>query len=494
MASREDQSRERGNRVRFPAEGQSKGAILKQMRTLRENDVRWQDGKVFGLVYDAGEAVNELLKEAHALFFSENGLNPTAFPSLRRFETEVVGMALDLLGGGPEAAGNMTSGGTESLLMAVKTARDWARVHRPQIVEPEMILPATAHPGFDKGAHYFGVAPVRIPVGDDFRADVAAAEAAITPNTILMVGSAPSYPQGVMDPIVDLARIAQGRDLLFHVDACMGGFMLPFVRRLGYPLPDFDLSVPGVTSISADLHKYGYGPKGSSVILYRDKGIRRHQLFVTTDWSGGVYASPTMAGSRPGGTIAAAWAVMTFLGESGYLEIARPVMEATTQLMAGINAIDGLSVLGEPAMSVFAFNSDRVNIFEVGDEMALRGWHLDRQQFPSSLHMTVNYAQAQMVDAFLADLGEAVRQARSLSWHKVANSLLLGAAQAAARLLPEKVMSRLTGRISSLIGGEGPSPHGRSAALYGMMGTLPNRGDLSELVLDLLEGFTEPQV
>ncbi len=477
--------------IPFPTEGETKESLLAQMQTLREQDVRWEDGRVFGLVYDAGDLVKELLKEAYTLFFSENGLNPTAFPSLRQFETEVVGMAIDLLGGDERAAGNMTTGGTESLLMAVKTARDWARVHMPQVSAPEMVLPATAHPGFDKAGHYFGVKVVRVPVGDDFRADLEATEEAITPNTILMVGSAPGYPQGVVDPIRELAGIAKERKLLFHVDACMGGFMLPFVRRLGYPMPDFDLSVPGVTSISADLHKYGYGPKGSSVILYADKSVRRHQLFVTTDWCGGIYASPTMSGSRPGGTIAAAWAVLKFLGETGYLEIARPVMEATSRIQDGINAIDGLHVLGEPVMSVFAFASEQLNIFEVGDEMTVRGWYLDRQQYPSSLHMTVNYSQVEMVDAFLADLRESVARARKFSLHKVFNTAMLGAAQAAARVLPQRVMSRLTERASGLISGGGPSPHGRSAALYGMMGTLPNRGDLGELVLDLVEGFTE---
>ncbi len=477
--------------VPFPRQGVSKDALLERMRAARLGDVRWQDGKVFGLVYDPGDEANELLKEAYLLFFSENALNPTAFPSLRRFETEVVGMALDLLGGGENSVGNMTSGGTESLLVAVKTARDWARANRPQAQQPEMILPITAHPSLEKAAHYFGVRPVHVPIGSDFRADVAAVEAAISPNTILLVGSAPSFPHGVIDPIRELAAVAQEHGLLCHVDACMGGFMLPFVRQLGYPLPDFDLSVPGVTSISADLHKYGYGPKGTSVILYRDREVRRHQLFVYTDWPGGVYASPTMAGTRPGGAIAAAWAILNHLGQEGYLARAAAVMEATGRLIDGINALDGLHVLGEPAMSVFAIASDALNVYEVGDEMTLRGWHLDRQQFPPSLHMTVSYGQVGMVEAFLADLAQAGQRARRPSWHRISNSVVVGAARAATRLLPERLVSRLTSRFSSLLAGGGPSPESRSAALYGMMGTLPNRGDLGELVLDLVEGFTE---
>jgi sphinganine-1-phosphate aldolase len=478
-------------RIAFPARGLPRADVLNEMEALRERDVHWREGKVFGLVYDAGDEVASLLQASHNLFYAENGLNPMAFPSLRRFETEVVGMAVDLLGGGRNACGNMTTGGTESLLLAVKTARDWARVHRPGVREPEMILPSSAHPGLDKAAHYFGVRVVRTAVGADLRADVAAVQRAIGPDTILLVGSAPSFPHGVMDPIGELAALAAERGLLMHVDACLGGFMLPFVRMLGHPVADFDLSVAGVTSLSADLHKYGYGPKGSSVILYRDRALRRRQFFVTTDWPGGVYASPTMAGSRPGGTIAAAWAVMRFLGREGYLAMADEVMGATARLREGISSIGDLYVLGDPVMSVFAFGSDRVDIYQVGDELALRGWHLDRQQFPPSLHMTVSMGQTGMVDAFLADLAASLKAARRPTMGHVANRVMLRAAQTAARVLPPRVMTALTGRASALVGGE-TAPDSRTAALYGLLGTLPNRGDLADLVLDLVESFTDP--
>ncbi len=479
--------------IQFPDKGTPKDDVLVQMRALRDQDVKWREGKVFGLVYHPGEEAYDLLKEAYAMFFSENGLNPTAFPSLRRFETEVVNMAINLLGGDEEAVGNMTSGGTESILMAVKTARDYARLHRPEIQAPEMILPLSAHPAFEKAAHYFDVQPVHIPLEINFQADVEAARAAITPNTILMVGSAPSYPQGVVDPIIELAAIAQEHELLFHVDSCVGGFMLPFVRRLGYHVPDFDFSVPGVTSMSADLHKYGYAAKPASLIMYRDKNLRRPQLFVYTDWPGGIYASPAMTGSRPGGSIAAAWAVMTHLGLDGYLAIADKVMGAVTQIREGIEVLEGVEVLGDPAMSVLAIASPDHNIFEIGDEMTLRGWHLDRQQFPDSLHMTVNYTQTEMVEQFLEDLAESVQAAKKPGLRKASNALLLKIAQTAARLLPESMMSKITALVTPLVTGDGPSPSGRSAAMYGMMGSLPNRGDLSEVVLDLVEEFTRPQ-
>jgi glutamate/tyrosine decarboxylase-like PLP-dependent enzyme len=462
------------------------------MRQAREHDARWHEGRVWSLVYHADDQVTDLLKEAYTLFFSENGLNPMAFPSLRQFETEVVAMTASLLGGNDETVGSMTAGGTESILMAVKTARDWARAERPAVAAPEMVLPRTAHPAFHKAGHYFGVKPVVIPIGSDLRADVAAAEAAITQNTILLVGSAPTYPHGVVDPITNLARVARENDLLCHVDACVGGFMLPFVRKLGYPVHDFDFWVPGVTSISADLHKYAYAAKGASVILYRNRDLRRHQFHVYTDWPGGIYASPGMAGTRPGGAIAAAWAILNCLGEEGYLALAETVMKTARKLQDGIRSIPELAILGEPVMSILAIASDRLNVFEIGDEMALRGWNLDRQQFPSSLHLTVTPAHAQVADQFLADLGQVVELVKKPSRARLSNALQVGLAQVAARILPPRLMSRLT-RSSSKGGGQTLGAGRRSAAMYGMMATLPNRGDLHEVVLDLLDQLTTVQ-
>lgn len=463
--------------------------VLAAMRAAREKDARWKEGRAFSLVFYAGDEILDVLKEAYTMFFSENGLNPMAFPSLKKFEAEVVAMTAGLVGGDAETAGNMTSGGTESLLLAVKTAREWARANRPSITAPEMILPATAHPALDKAAHYFSVKPVHVPVDANFRADVRAVEAAITPNTILLVGSAPSYPQGALDPIVELGQVARAHDLLLHVDACVGGMMLPFVRRLGYPVADFDLSVPGVTSLSVDLHKYGYAAKGASVILYKTHALRRQQFFVHTDWPGGIYASGTMLGTRPGGAIAAAWAIMNLLGEEGYLAVADTVMKTATRIREGIQATPGLKVLGDPVMSVMAIGSDGLNVYEVGDELTARGWYLDRQQFPASLHLTVNYAHAASAEQFLDDLARAAQRARQFSFGKLANSLQVGLVQAATRLLPEKGVSNLVERASAVLG-KGSGVPQRSAAMYGMMASLPNRGDVNELVLDLLDGMT----
>ena len=471
----------------FPQTRKTKEEILASMRRARDHDAQWHNGRVFGLVYHISDEIDDLLKEAYTMFFSENGLNPTAFPSLSKFENEIIAMASNLLGGDDKVAGTMTSGGTESLLMAVKTARDYARAKRG-ITAPEIILPTTAHPALDKAGEYFNVRMIHIPVRDDFRADVEATRRAITPNTIMLVGSAPSYPHGVVDPIRELAALAQEHGLLFHTDACVGGFMLPFVRKLGYPVPDFDLSVPGVTSISADLHKYAYAAKPASIVLYRTSELRRHQMFVSTDWPGGIYPSAGMAGSRPGGPIAAAWALLNYLGEDGYLEITDIVMRTAKVFQDGINALPDLKVLSNPEMSVFAIASDSIDVYDLADELALRGWHLDRQHFPPSLHVTVNYVHAQVAAEFLSDLETAVGVVNKPGLRKTATKFLVKAANLLTRILPEETVSNLFNKASSLLGGGGGLPT-RMAPMYGLIGSLPNRGDLKELVLDLLDGI-----
>lgn len=476
--------------ITLPAQGVARDAVVARMQALRDHDVRWRDGRVWSLVFPAGADVEEVASTAYTMFFGENGLNPTAFPSLRTFETEVVAMTAALLGGDAQVAGNMTSGGTESILLAVKTARDWARAERPHIKQPEIVACQSVHPAFAKAAHYFGVRLVTPPPRADLRADVDRMAAAIGPSTILLVGSAPAYPHGVVDPIRELARLAADRGLLMHVDACVGGMLLPFARRLGYPVPDFDFSVPGVTSISVDLHKYGYAAKGASVILYRSASLRRHQFFVATGWSGGIYPSPSMTGTRPGGAIAAAWAVMNYLGEAGYLALTDRVMGTAKTLQAGIDRIEGVHVLGNPDMSVLAIASDRYDIYDIGDELTLRGWHLDRQQFPPTLHLTVMPAHAATAQAFLDDLAAAVAVVRRPSLARWRKNLLLRVVRVVTRILPPAVVSRLTGRFAPAGGGAMPA---RSAAIYGLIGSLPNRGDVDNLVLDLLDSMTRPQ-
>ena len=399
----------------LPRRGVPKDEVLRRMEAFRGDDADWRAGRTWSLVYYGGEEHTEFLKQAHGMFFSENGLNPMAFKSLKRFETEVVGMGAGLLSGGPDTVGCMTSGGTESCMLAVKTYRDRALARRRWPGTPELIVPTTVHVAFEKAGEYFGVKLVHAPLGPDLRVDVKAVKRRINRRTIGIVASAPPYPHGVVDPIEDIGRCAARRGLPFHVDACLGGFMLPFVEKLGYPVPPFDFRVPGVTSMSADLHKYGYAAKGASLILYRDMSYMEHQFFVYENWPGGVFASPALLGTRPGGSIAAAWATLVSTGEDGYLRRAKAAMDTTRALRDGVNGIPGLQVLGDPTMTVFAYRSTdpAVNVYAVADRMEARGWHLDRQQKPDALHVMVSAAHVGLEERYLADLREAVAEVRA---------------------------------------------------------------------------------
>lgn len=434
--------------MEIPDTGRPHEELLQEMEALAGAEASWENGRTWSLVYHAGDDHTGFLKAAHGLFFSENALNPMAFPALRRFEAEVVRMTAAMLNGTGQVAGTMTSGGTESLLAAVKTYRDWGAATKG-ITEPEMVLPVTAHAAFDKAAAYFGVRQVRVPAGDDLRADPTAMEAAISPRTILLVGSAPDYPFGQVDPIEELASIAGEHGVGMHVDACLGGFLVPWAERLGVPVGTWDFRVPGVTSISADVHKYGFGAKGASTILYRTPELRRFQFHVTTDWPGGIYASPSMAGTRPGGPIAAAWAAMQAIGQDGYLAMTEQILHTSETLLEGIRQIEGLEILGDPKLSVFAFRGVDVDTYAVGDALENLGWHVDRQIKPASLHFMVTPAHADIVERFLEDLRTSVDHVRA---H------------------PELAT---TGQ----------------AAMYGMMTTLPDDGTLDEIVLQTLDGL-----
>ncbi len=393
----------------LPAKGIEREELLRTLTSRKNNDANWRQGRSWSLVYYAGDEHTAFLAEVARLFFSENALSPRAFPSLRSLEIEVVAMLIGLLGGGERTVGAMTSGGTESILMAVKAHRDKARSEKPRLAYPEMVVPTTAHPAFLKAASYFDVKAIPVPVGKDFKADSAAMARACNERTILMVASAPSFPQGVLDPIEELSDVACRNGIGLHIDACLGGFFLPFLAKLGYPVPAYDFAVPGVTSISVDLHKYGYAAKGASAILYRNRELLGHQIFVCTDWPGGLYISPNAAGTRSGGPIAAAWATMMSLGEQGYLRLVRETMSLTSTLRAGIEAIPGLYIVGQPIMSVMAIGSEDSCIFAMGDLMEEKGWTLDRQNNPDSLHLVVTPNHRQSINAFLHDLGEASR-------------------------------------------------------------------------------------
>ena len=391
--------------VPFPERGTPPDELLSELRGMRAEDLDWRGGRAFSLVYHHDDPVlEEVQHEAAALYLHENALNPFAFPSLLRMEQEIVAMAASLLQGSPRA-GALTSGGTESIFLAVCTAREHARTARG-IAEPQIVTGETAHPAFAKACHYLDVERVVVPVGSDGRLEVGTVADALTDRTALVVGSSPCYPFGVIDPIEDLAALAAERGLLCHVDACLGGWLLPFWRQLGEPVPPFDLSVPGVTSLSADIHKYGYTFKGASVVLYASRDLLEHQFFLFDEWPGGLYGSSTTAGTRPAAPIAGAWTTIRTLGADGYLRMAEVVRDTTRRFLDGIRAIDGLAVRHDPDLSLFEFYAEDGSTEAIGDVMIDAGWKLDRQQ--GGLHLMVSPGHAAVVDRFLEDLAEAV--------------------------------------------------------------------------------------
>jgi glutamate/tyrosine decarboxylase-like PLP-dependent enzyme len=382
--------------------------IVHALEAKRARDARWQDGRTFGLVYDGGARAHEAAEAAALMFLHENALNTHAFPSLAEIQSEVVGAVSALLHGPDSAAGFMTSCGTESILMAVKAARERGKAER-DITAPEMVLPESAHAAFHKAAHYFGITVHKTPVRADWRADVDAMAERVNGNTVLVVGSAPQYPQGVIDDIPAITALASSVGASMHVDACMGGLVLPFMEMNGESLPPWDFRVDGVTTISADLHKLGYAPKGASTIIHRTKELRRYQTFVFDDWLGGFYASPNMQGTRPGLPMATAWATMHALGIDGYRELTAQAVSTARAIVAAIRTIDGIRVLGEPEAHLVAMTSDPdaaqpIDVFALGDALLQRGWVLDRQGPPDSLHATVSAGNAAVVDEYLADL------------------------------------------------------------------------------------------
>ncbi|XP_071926594.1 sphingosine-1-phosphate lyase isoform X2 [Coffea arabica] len=407
--------------------------VIEKMKDEKQKDVVWQ-GRCSGTVF------------AHT-----NPLHLDVFPSVVRFEAEVVAMTAALLGSkekasGGQICGNMTSGGTESILLAVKSSRDYMRAKKG-ITKPEMIIPVSAHSAYDKAAQYFKIKLWRVPVNKQFQADARAIRRHINKNTIMIVGSAPGFPHGIIDPIEELGDLASSFGICLHVDLCLGGFVLPFARKLGYPVPPCDFSVQGVTSISVDVHKYGLAPKGTSIVLYRNHDIRKHQFVAVTEWSGGLYVSPTIAGSRPGGLIAGAWAAMMSLGVEGYLENTRAIMEASKRIQKGVQEIPELFIIGRPDMTIVAFGSDVVDIFEVNDIMSSKGWHLNALQRPNSIHICVTLQHVCVVEDFLKDLRESVQTVK-----------------------------------------ENPGPiSGGLAPIYGAAGKMPDRVMVKDLLVDFMD-------
>lgn len=448
----------RDRAIRFqgiPDQGLGRDVVLEEMRRIQGIEgSKWREGYVSGAVYHGDESHIEFLNEVYAINSQSNPLHADVWPSSAMYEAEVVSMAGTMLGAGTASGmdqgicGVVTSGGTESILLAMKAYRDWAR-DRKKITKPEMIIPTTAHAAFDKAAQYFNIRCIRIPVNEDYRADVKTTEKAITKNTIVLVGSAPTFPHGIIDPIEELSELARQRGVGFHADACLGGFVLPWAERLGYAIPPFDFRLPGVTSLSADTHKYGYASKGTSVILYRGPELRRYQYYKNTEWPGGLYCSPTFAGSRPGALSAACWAAMASIGVKGYLEATRKILETAAFIKAGIRRIPDISILGDP-LWVIAFGSEKLDIYRVMDVMSERKWALNPLHKPPAVHLcvTLRHTEEGVAERFVEDLRSAVESVK-----------------------------------------ENPDAEGGMAPVYGMAARLPLRrvvGDLLERYMDIL--------
>jgi glutamate/tyrosine decarboxylase-like PLP-dependent enzyme len=397
-------------RPTIPEKGTDWTALREELVAKGSRDADWRRARTAVYVFNAGPDVLAVAKDAYALYQSENALGPMAFPSLKAMEAEVVGMGLSLLHAPDGAAGSMTSGGTESILLAVKTCRDEARSRGVDTRDAEIVLPRSAHPAFDKAALYLGLRTVRVPVAADLRADVAAMRAAIGPRTRMIVGSAPCFPYGVVDPIGALSALALETETWLHVDACVGGWFIPFAKRNGVDVEDFDFVHPGVRSISGDLHKYGYAAKGASTVFHRTAAQWEHQVFRFDDWPAGGMTTPTMAGTRPGGAIASAWAVLRYLGVEGYREKARLVCETRQKLCDAIRAMDGMVVHGDPRLGLFSYGSTKLDAFALFGGLMKRGWFSGLTSEPRGVHQMLSPAHAEVADEYLADLRAVIAE------------------------------------------------------------------------------------
>jgi len=436
--------------TQLPGKGRSREEILREMEAMREHEEEtWKDGFVSGAVYHGDQEHIAFLNQVYAFNSQSNPLHADVWPSATKFEAEIVAMTANMLNGhGQNVCGTLSSGGTESIMLAMKAYRDRARETKG-ITKPEMIVPITAHAAFDKASQYFGIKTIHIPVDSNFRADVNAARKAISRNTVVILGSAPSFPHGTIDPIEELSELARQHGVGFHTDACLGGFVLPWAEKLGYPVPKFDFRLPGVTSMSVDTHKYGYAAKGTSVVLYRGQELRHYQYYIATDWPGGLYFSPTFAGSRPGALSASCWAAMTSIGVEGYMDATRKILETAETIKQGIREIPELHLMGD-SLFVVAFASDALDIYKVLDQMTHKKWSLNGLHKPSCAHIcvTLRHTQPGVAERFLDDLRESVAYVKA---H--------------------------------------PEEKGSMAPVYGMAATMPMRGlvgDMLKKYLDLI--------
>jgi len=402
------------SRTQLPEQGENWERLQERLTALGRDDVDWRNKRSAVYVFHPGEDVLDVAKQAYALYQSENALGPAAFPSLKKMEADVIGIAHGLMHGPEGATGNMTSGGTESIMLATKSCRDAAAAKGIEVHGANLVVPRTAHLAFDKAAHYLGLEIRRVDVTPAFLADPDAMRSAIDERTLMLVGSAPCFPYGLVDPIPELAEVAVEKDIWLHVDACVGGYLNPFAEMEGVALPEWDFRVEAVRTISADLHKYGYAAKGASTILHRSAEQHAYQHFSADDWPAGAMTTPTVAGTRPGGAIASAWAVLHYLGVEGYRDKTRRILDARRRITEGVEAL-GLRVFGDPQLALISFgpaDGDPLSIFGVWKGMHDRGWFSGIVQNPDGIHMMLSPSHDEVVEMYLKDLGEAVAGAR----------------------------------------------------------------------------------
>ncbi|KAF2447286.1 PLP-dependent transferase [Karstenula rhodostoma CBS 690.94] len=447
----------------LPAEGWSEEDVRKKLDELAQMEhTRWEDGRVSGAVYHGGDELMRLQTEAFGKFTVANPIHPDVFPGVRKMEAEIVAMVLSLFNAPEDACGVTTSGGTESILMACLSARNKA-YHERSVREPEMILPETAHTAFRKACEYFKIkmhlVACKAPL---YKVDLRAVSRLINPNTVLLVGSAPNFPHGIIDDISGLSRLAHKKKLPLHVDCCLGSFIIPMLPKAGFEFEPFDFKLKGVTSISCDTHKYGFAPKGNSTVLYRSDVYRKYQYFISPDWSGGVYASPSIAGSRPGALIAGCWASLVKQGQNGYIDACHKIVGSMKKIESAIRERPELStdlkIIGRPLVSVVAFLSPTLDIYDIADGMNAKGWHLNALQSPPAIHIAVTLPIVAVADQLVSDLVEVV----------------------------ENVKDEERKRIAEGKGAKG-AVKGDTAALYGVAGSLPNKS----VVVDLAKGFLD---
>lgn len=474
--------------MKIPQQGKTKESIFKELQERKKIDFDWKNGRIFASIYDAGDEARDVIYGAYQMFLTENLVDPTLFPSLRDMENEVVSMCADLLRGDEETAGTLTSGGTESCMLAVKTAKFYAKKKNPEI-KPEIIVPYTIHFAFLKACEYFDVKPVVIPVDKDYKADLRAVEAAINANTVLIVGSAPSYAYGAIDPIEEMGQIALKHKVLFHVDGCIGAFVLSFNRKAGFDVPPFDFSVPGVTSISMDLHKYGYAAKGCSVLLHKNKEIRKSQFFISTDWTGYNAINTTILSTKPGGPVAGAWTALHYYGEDGYIKISQDTMLSTEKFIEGIESIEGFYILGKPLTPLVAFAHEKYDVFQIADELKSLGWFVTSQLSsdcaPANLHLTVTMAHRGVEDEFIADLKKAVETVKK--GYRL-RKLKDDATTAIVKKLVSNMSPETLGKVSEKLGISGGDTPDKLALISRLLDELPN--DVTQpMLVDFMSDF-----